>query len=377
MQDSRHQVKDSLEKQSQEVDHEVILASLQEEIDNHNAVKNDLKDTMRKSKHSDRRPSSNKFRFKHSVHDPRKRRKHHHSSDYPTPPQDDHPADEDIAHPFPREPTNPDRNPDLDSRAAFRESLFDALADDEGASYWEGVYSQPIHIYPRPTSTDQNGVAGGVLDEMDDEAYVDYVKLKMWERKHPEIVLERERSARKKREEEEAKTRRREEFVRHKEQAAWERSQGRRARVDEDEDEREFAGGKEWSSASERGRERAREQEYLAAWSQYRAAWSALKEELSIRQFDDASTTSKTLSIPWPVLPTKPVIKANIEAFMRRVPVEPPLTKLQMLKAERVRWHPDKIQQRFGGGVDEGTMKIVTGIFQVVDTLVEEERKKS
>src|SRR5436190_10673322 len=33
---------------------------------------------------------------------------------------------------------------------AFRESLFDALADDEGAAYWESVYGQPIHIYPRP-----------------------------------------------------------------------------------------------------------------------------------------------------------------------------------------------------------------------------------
>jgi hypothetical protein len=42
-----------------------------------------------------------------------------------------------------------------------------------------------------------------------------------------------------------------------------------------------------------------------------------------------------------------------------------------------VRWHPDKVQQRFAGAVDEGTMKVVTGVFQVVDALVEEERKKA
>jgi hypothetical protein len=51
-------------------------------------------------------------------------------------------------------------------------------------------------------------------------------------------------------------------------------------------------------------------------------------------------------------------------------------SQLQALKVERVRWHPDKVQQRFGGAVDEGTMKVVTGVFQVVDDLVEEERKR-
>jgi hypothetical protein len=51
-------------------------------------------------------------------------------------------------------------------------------------------------------------------------------------------------------------------------------------------------------------------------------------------------------------------------------------SQLQALKVERVRWHPDKVQQRFGGTVDEGTMKVITGVFQVVDSLVEEERKR-
>lgn len=66
---------------------------------------------------------------------------------------------------------------------------------------------------------------------------------------------------------------------------------------------------------------------------------------------------------------------------MRHAPVtsdndKGPLGQLQALKLERVRWHPDKVQQRFGGAVDEGTMKVVTGVFQVVDGLVEEERKR-
>ena len=45
---------------------------------------------------------------------------------------------------------------------------------------------------------------------------------------------------------------------------------------------------------------------------------------------------------------------------------------MKALKAERVRWHPDKVQQRFGGGVDEGTMRVVTGVFQVVDAVLKE-----
>ena len=36
----------------------------------------------------------------------------------------------------------------MDPNSAFIESLFDALADDEGAAYWEDVYGQPIHTYP-------------------------------------------------------------------------------------------------------------------------------------------------------------------------------------------------------------------------------------
>ncbi len=68
-------------------------------------------------------------------------------------------------------------------------------------------------------------------------------------------------------------------------------------------------------------------------------------------------------------------MKPNIEAFFERVPVEDRAERLRKLKAERVRWHPDKTQQRFGGEVDDGTMKLVTGVFQVVDAMVEAERK--
>ena len=42
----------------------------------------------------------------------------------------------------------------------------------------------------------------------------------------------------------------------------------------------------------------------------------------------------------------------------------------EVLKKERVKWHPDKMQQRAGeGGIDAETLKLVTAVFQVVDRM--------
>jgi hypothetical protein len=46
------------------------------------------------------------------------------------------------------------------------------------------------------------------------------------------------------------------------------------------------------------------------------------------------------------------------------------------LREERVRWHPDKIQQRLGGEVEEGIMRDVTAIFQTIDALWDDTRRK-
>lgn len=393
--ESRQQVRERLDKEV-EVDHDALLASLQDEIDKHNAVKDDLRDSMRKSRGNHGSSSTDppkKFRFKSGTEDPRDRKKHRSSSkrdedggrhhrrkrkrgEYPTPPQEDQQADEEASHPFPREPADP-----LESDGdAFRASLFDALADDEGAAaYWENVYSQPIHVYSRPTV--QNTVTGE-LEEMNDEEYAEYVKQQMWERKHPEIVFERRKREREKKLEEEERTRRREEFIRRKEQAAWKRSQRRRSRghdadAGDPKYEYEFAGERDWSHDNP-VRTQAERQEYLSAWAGYLSAWDRLKLDLlKQRQNDDTMPAiNPSKRIPWPVLKSKPPTKPNIEAFMRHAPCQDQKERLRVLKAERVRWHPDKVQQRFGGAVDDGMMKLVTGVFQVIDAMVEEGRKR-
>ncbi|MCJ1400943.1 hypothetical protein MMC11_004154 [Xylographa trunciseda] len=87
----------------------------------------------------------------------------------------------------------------------------------------------------------------------------------------------------------------------------------------------------------------------------------------------------KESMIPWPTKTGKlrDVSQEAVEEFLKKGPSEDidgekdgteGLTKV--LKAERVRWHPDKIQQRYGAlGIDERTLKSVTAVFQIVDQL--------
>ena len=402
IQETRQYVQENIDKQTQDPDHDDILAGLQDEIDQHNAVKTDLRDTMRKCKrsHPDSSPDTSarptRFRFKSRAergdqnkngkqvksgqHRSRRSKENEQDRQHRKRREQDYsrPADEEeAAHPFPREPTDPLKFA-LDSQDAFRESLFDALADDEAALYWESVYSQPIHTYRRPTVETEKGE----IEQMSDGEYVEYVKTKMWERKHPEIVLERQRSERKRREEEEKKSKEKEEFARRKEQAAWEKSQQRWFRGGNAEREGaryEYEFAHDVNSAPDRSEHAQQRKEYEQAWSRYLESWTKLKNDVLAQRTDtdQVSLIDPSKRMPWPVLASKPVIKSNIEDFMRRAPVSDILSREQVLKAERVRWHPDKVQQRFGGKVDEGTMKVVTGVFQVVDGLVEEERKKS
>ncbi|KAK0944704.1 hypothetical protein LTR29_003717 [Friedmanniomyces endolithicus] len=398
LEESRRTVKESLglHRPALEIDHDEILADLQEEIDKHNAVKEDAQRTMRRSKRGreaeERAATSErpvKFRFKDGVEAPRKRRHHRHrdgndpgrkseKEHYPSPPQDEQEA----AHPFPRNPVDLEEPGPTSGEAAFRASLFDALADDEGALYWESVYAQPIHVYSRPSVPTPQGE----LEQMSDEEYAAYVKTRMWEKKHPEVLLERERSKRVRREEEEERTKRREEFLRRREQAAWERAERRgawrQARGEEEEasgeeGRREYAFAGEGNCYADAVPGGVRRSEYASAWTKYLAAWDRLKLELlDERSAPATDPVSASKRIPWPVLASKPVLRANIEDFMRHAPAEDERTRLQSLKAERVRWHPDKVQQRFAGAVDEGTMKLVTGVFQVVDAMFEETRAR-
>ncbi|PYH74687.1 uncharacterized protein BO88DRAFT_431215 [Aspergillus vadensis CBS 113365] len=302
-----------------------------------------------------------KFRFK----DPsRKRHRHHHSSHShshsshqrtPSPKRKKHRAPHRRKHttsppPSPSQPTSR-----FSPSTAFRESLFDALGDDEGAAYWESVYGQPIHTYSVPEVPKG---PNGELEMMDEEEYAAYVRRKMWERTREGMLAEEERMREERRRVKEKERRR------DRERGEWERA------VEE---------------SLRRGRERKRRRGWRGVWGRYCACWGVLdgvvKEGDGGRKFEEV--------VFWPVESgeRRDVGRKEVEEFMRecaRVVDEEDTDKdeggrglLGLLKTERVRWHPDKIQHRYGKlGIDERVLKSVTEVFQIVDQMWSEERKK-
>ena len=344
---------------------------------------------------------STTFRFKSShrssvdkpsfrKHD---RQSHHHHRRH-------HPSKHRSHHPYPTPPLSP-RPPSPNT--AFRESLFDALADDEGAAYWEGVYGQPIHTYARPNvhepyDNKEEGEGEGKGEDgekeegnvhmMDDEEYVSYVRRKMWEKSHGYIFEERARR-------EEGRKRRKEE----------ERRERKKRRREEDEEVFEEIGEEDGENDPRVRlhdpftRKEVIREEDTKAWARYQSKWEKLLTTTSPshdanhhQKPKDPNTTSPAQDpnpprpirnlIPWPTSSRtyKSLSSSTIETFFREN--VPPSTNHQVeirdgeflrkvMKLERVRWHPDKMQQRLGQRLrmDEETLRGVTMVFQVVDGL--------
>lgn len=229
-------------------------------------------------------------------------------------------------------PPNPHEPEPLDPEAAFRESLFDAMADDEGAAYWEGVYGQPVHVYPQDKVGPQ-----GELERMTEEEYAAYVRQKMWEKTHAGLLEERARR------EEQRKKKEREERHNRKLQQDMEQS-------------------------LRRGDERRLKRRWVKLWEEYISAWD---------RWDGTPAT-----IHWPLVEGRKgeeFDEQDVRTFFTRgLELEEigEAAFVTKLKDERVRWHPDKIQQRLGGKVDEKTMRDVTAIFQIIDRLWADMRRK-
>lgn len=232
--------------------------------------------------------------------------------------------------------------PALDPEAAFRESLFDAMADDEGAAYWEGIYGQPIHIYPQEAPNRETGE----LERMTDEEYAAHVRQRMWEKTHAGLMEERARRAK-----------RREE-----------RAQRDREAEAREEEERRIQ--REVERSLKRGEERRKRREWAERFREYGAGWES---------WDGGAD-----KIPWPTRSgrRRDVDEEDVRAFFVRGLDLETLGEREFaakLKEQRVRWHPDKVQQKLGGRekADERVMKDVTMVFQVIDTLYDDIRSKS
>jgi len=216
---------------------------------------------------------------------------------------------------------------------------------------------------------------------MTDEEYTAHVRAKMWEKSQGYILEER------KRREEERARRQFEEKGRERVRGEWERGL------------EEVLGRRE-----KRGEERA----WRGVWEDYVKGWKELRSlaetaaAVAEAEKSNAATTNdgakagldgkqpkakperwKESAIPWPTRfgKLRDVTRESVEEFLLKAPQPEEegekVDLLAVLKAERVRWHPDKMQQRYGGlGIDDGTRKGITTVFQIVDGMWGEMRGK-
>ena len=253
----------------------------------------------------------------------------------------------------------PDQFDGLPPDAAFRESLFDALGDDEGAAFWENVYGQPIHTYPDTYKNDETGE----LERMSEEEYAQFVRRKMWEKSYEGIETAREERKRQKRQEQ---------------QQARERHSTRSQTSQAPSSEPLFEN--EIEESLRRGDDRKRRRLWKTLWDEYLQRWQDLQDLVKARQKCGAATEKVYLrnKIPWPVesgrrkdtgaIEIKRFIKNGVSSYTEPDNVDSEI--LKVLKTERVRWHPDKIQHRYGFmEMDENTLKGVTEVFQVIDEM--------
>ncbi|MCJ1310607.1 hypothetical protein MMC25_004272 [Agyrium rufum] len=266
-------------------------------------------------------------------------------------------------------------NPGLDAEQAFRESLFDALADDEGADYWSHVYGQPIHTH----DTD-------LLHTMAEEEYVAYVRRKMWERSPQYIELERQRIVR------ERKQRVGEEERRRAADDDTERRRGRRKAKRRAEGSDFASPG--WETSSNLNHTRSTK-DWQKSWSRYLDGWKKLptrhtnsrtEPPIDMDQTRQAKNSKEILLctiLPYPVLSNQyvDVTAAAVRSFLCNYHNDEAgpnqLDLLSILKAERVRWHPDKVEQMYGGrdgelGIDTCSLRVVTDVFQIIEAFFSE-----
>jgi hypothetical protein len=136
-----------------------------------------------------------------------------------------------------------------------------------------------------------------------------------------------------------------------------------------------------------RGQERKERKMWREKWDSYESMWETLHRLVESRNTASGESNEKTVyfqnEIVWPVETgkRKDLTPEEVERFM--VKAAESLTSTsnlenglrQLLKVERVRWHPDKVQHRFGSlNIDEGTLRGVTEVFQVIDRLYNERK---
>lgn len=252
---------------------------------------------------------------------------------------------------------------------AFRESLFDALADDEGADFWQGVYGQPIHNYSRTFADAETGS----LETMTDDQYAQYVRRRMWEKSAEGIESAREKKRQERKDREEHRK--------------TEHSAQPETKEKADSPYNNFSTFDfELEASLRRGQRRKDKKKWQQIWQDYLDRWKtlqALRETLR-SSTDNAEQVFLRNKLAWPVESgrRKDVVAEEVQRFVEKVTDATSNSasqychaKTAMVKSERIKWHPDKIQQLYGFmNIDRSTMESVTAVFQILDRLWNELR---
>lgn len=250
----------------------------------------------------------------------------------------------------------------LDPDTAFRESVLDALSDADGAAYWQRVYGVDLSTIPR-TKTDRTT---GATERTTDDERVALARRMIFESQKAPREKDEERRRRKKREEESRRQHRDDDDEEPTRRTAEKERRQRKERVRAAEAERRMQ--EEIERSLRRGEERRKRAEMKSKFDEYSQRWA---------EWDGEQAT-----IPWPTLTgaRNGITEREIRSFLvRGLELKTVGSKefLARLKEQRVRWHPDKMQQKMGGKdkVDKRVMADITMIFQVIDTLYDDIRK--
>ena len=193
--------------------------------------------------------------------------------------------------------------------AQFRAKLFSAMEDDTRLEEIEARFN----AYHVPKRWRDNGDPLENLEAMDDDEYVEWLRRKMWERKHKE---EREETVRLENERQERRER--------------ERRERREARQQEEERQR-------------KRRERRSVEEMTHAWQNYSASWDTLNSN------PPNFPTLHFQSIPWPIQhrPTSPeqLTADAISAFVLSPLHSHGKSGKQRIREALLVFHPDRFDK--------------------------------
>lgn len=115
-------------------------------------------------------------------------------------------------------------------------------------------------------------------------------------------------------------------------------------------------------------------------WNLYSSHWGMLNELAKTDRKGEETSQNVSLEkkLLWPVESASraDITEENITLFLSRAPQETSSRSyaqwVALLKIERVRWHPDKMQQRYGRlGMDGTILEAVTAVAQIMNKLWE------